>query len=348
MRMGSAGSRVVCLVFLAAFPSLAAQELCDPGAEARGAIAQALASAPQDAPLEERLAPLRALRDQLERDLFVHLGYQDAIFDQGIEGHLKAMLEEYLRLQAQHPDDPFYLYLSARAFEGRGTRRSIAMLEQVLALDPDYSPAHRTLAEIYRSRRFRDRAKEAAARRRFHAACPGGIIARRPPPLPPHSTYFARLRESKPTPELEEAIPAEVQKALQQDEWRALRIRLFDWYEPAEQQKALHDLQAEYWQAWRVLVRHYRRTGQQAKADELLAEMEERMVRLQQSRRATTFALAARTVLGLYAEANQSDNLRAALARLQTSLHEHPDAKRAAELARVQAAFASDEGSARR
>ena len=86
-------------------------------------------------------------------------------------------------------------------------------------------------------------------------------------------------------------------------------------------------------------MRHYRRSGQTAQADKLLAEMEERLVRLQRSRKATTFPLAARTVLGLYAEAKQSESLRAALARLRKSLDQHPNAKRAAELDRVQAAF---------
>jgi hypothetical protein len=221
-------------------------------------------------------------------------------------------------------------------------------MEQVLALDPAFAAAHRTLAEIYGSKAFRDRRKEAAARRKFAAACPKSAIARRPAPPPPHSTFFARLRETKLSAQQEGAIPAEVQRALLQDEWRALRIRLFDWYSADERQRVLHEMQAEYWQAWGVLVRHYRRTDQGARADELLAEMEERLVRLQRGRRATTFPLAARTVLGLHAEANQWEKLRAVVARLKKSLDEYPDAKRSAELARAQGAFASRESSGRR
>jgi hypothetical protein len=340
MRMGSSGSSLACLALLAAAPSMSAPDLCEPGPEIARAIDEALAAAPGDAPYEERMAPLRALRIRFERELFVHLRYQDAIFDQGIEGHLKEMLEEYLGLQAKHAGDPLFLYLSGRAFEGRGTKRAIAIMEQVLALDPGFAPAQRTLAEIYGSKAFRDRRKEAAARQRFTAACPKSAIARRPTHPPPRSTFFAQLQETKLSQEQEEAIPAEVHRALLQDEWRGLRIRLFDWYGADEQQRVLHDLQAEYWQAWRVLVRHYRRTGRESQADALLAEMEERLLRLQKSRRATTFPLAARTVLGLYAEANQGQSLRAALARLKKSLDDHPDARRAAELGRVQAAFA--------
>jgi len=342
------GSGLALLVLLAAAGPLSARELCQAGAGLQREIDQALAAAPQSASFEERVAPLRELREKHQGDLFVHLVYQDLFFEQGIEGHLKELMEEYLRLQVQHEGDPFYLYLSGRTFEGRGTRRAIAILQQALALDPGFAPAWRTLAEIYGSTAFRDRGKEAEARRRFLAACPGSAIARRPLPPPPHSTFFDRLRESRLSPPEEEALVAQVQAALLQDEWRALRIRLFDFYPPAEQQRVLHDLQAEYWRAWSVLVRHYRRTGEKDKADELLADMENRLVRLGGSRRAPTFSLAARTVLGLYAEAHQPESLRAALARLRQSLNERPDAKRAAELARVQAAFASAEGGAAR
>ncbi len=337
--MGSPVFRVLCLGLFAAAPSMATPDLCEPGPEIERAIAEAVASVAQDAPYEERMAPLRELRDRFAGDLFVHLRYQDAIFEHGIEGHLKEMLEEYLQLQIQHDGDPFYLYLAGRAFEGRGTKRAIATMEQVLAIDPGFAPAHRTLAGIYGSKAFADPRKERAERRKFAAACPNSAIGRRPTPPPPRSTFFARLQETKLTPAQEEAIPAGVDRALAQDEWRALRIRLFDWYGVEYQRQVLHDLQAEYWQAWRVLVRHYRRTGQQAQADKLLAEMEERLLRLQRSRKASTFPLAARTVLGLYAEAKQSQSLRAALARLRKSLDEHPDAKRSAELDRVQAAF---------
>ena len=335
------GSRLLCLAVLAAARAASAQHLCEPTPEIQRAIDEALASVPDGASYDERMTPLRALRERYPRNLFVHVRYQDAIFERGIEGHLREMLEEYLRPAGEHPEDPLSVYLSARAFEGRGTRRAIEMLEQVLALDADFAPAHRTLAGIYGSPAFRDPEKERAARRKLAAACPGSAVPVRPPPLPPRSLFFARLQESKLGAREEESIPSLVQQALLQDEWWALRVRLFDWYGPKTQRRALHDLQAEYWRAWSVLVRHFRRTGDAAQADRLLADMEERLLRLQRSRKATTFPLAARTVLGLYAEANQSGSLRAALARLHRSLDERPDARRATELAQVQAAVAA-------
>jgi hypothetical protein len=337
--MGSSGFHLAWLVVLAAAPSTSAEHFCEPSPEIARAIGDALAVVPEGASVQERMAPVKGLRNRFERDLFVHLLYQDAIFEHGIEGHLTEMLEQYLRLQMEHGEDPLYLYLAGRAFEGRQTKRAIAMMEQVLALDSGFAPAHRTLAEIYGSGAFRDRKKERAARREFAAACPRSAIAKRPTPPPPHSTFFARLQETRLTPAEEEAIPAEVERALLQDEWRALRIRLFDWYSAGYKEQVLYELQVEHWQAGRVLVRHYRRTGRHARADELLADMEDRLVRLQRSRRAAHFSRAARTVLGLYAEAEQSQKLRTALVRLKQSLDEHPNPKRAAELKRVGALF---------
>ena len=333
--------QLACLGFLAVAPSVSARNLCEPTPEIERAIGEVLGPLPPDAPLELRLEALRLLRARFEGDLFVHLRYQDEVFERGIEGHLREMAEEYLALRAAHEGDAFYSYLAGRAFEGRGTKRAIAIMEQVLAIDPEFAPAHRTLAEIYGSKAFRDARKEREARHKLAATCPNSAIVHRPTPLPPHGTFFARLRETGLTQQEEEAIPGEVQKALLQDEWRALRIRLFDWYSPGEQRRALHELQAEYWQAWSVLVRHYRRTGQKDEAGKLLAEMEDRLVRLGRSRRGTTFALAARTVLGLYAEGKQPQSMRAALSRLKKSLDEHPDPKLAAELKRLQAAFSS-------
>src|SRR4051812_28581245 len=161
--MGWSGFHLAWLVVLAAAPSTSAEHFCEPSPEIARAIGDALAVVPEGASYQERMAPLKGLRDRFERDLFVHLRYQDAIFEHGIEGHLTEMLEQYLRLQMEHGEDPLYLYLAGRAFEGRQTKRAIAIMEQVLALDPGFAPAHRTLAEIYGSGAFRDRKKERAA-----------------------------------------------------------------------------------------------------------------------------------------------------------------------------------------
>jgi predicted Zn-dependent protease len=165
---------------------------CEPSLEIQEEMEKAAAAAPKEALFDQVSAPFRALRDRFPEDLFVHLHYQDAVADNGIEGHVKELLAEYSKLRVEHPGDPFYLYLHGRALEGRVTPLAVTTMNEILARDPDFAPAFRTLAEIYGSTAFRDRKKETSARARFEAACPGSVVARRPSPLPPHSTLFTK------------------------------------------------------------------------------------------------------------------------------------------------------------
>jgi hypothetical protein len=311
-------------VILVSLALLAAAPPCAPGAAAQRAL-DALPAPAQAAPLREVVPPLRALREQFADDVFVHERYQDAVFAHGVEGELKAMLAEYARLRASHSGDPRFVYLAGRAALGRGTRRALAALQETLDLDPGFAPAHRTLAEIYGSGAFAAAEQERSGRERFLALCPGGSIARLPPALPPRSALFLR----QPA----DAAPGEVERALQQDEARVLRMRLFDWYSPQEKQRALEDLQAEYWTGWAMTVRHYRRAGEPGKADALLAEMEDRLPHT----RGGSFGAAARAVLELHAEARQAGRVVAALRRIRAtsgSAHEK-------EIAELEGAFAA-------
>jgi len=254
--------------------------------------------------------------------------HQDEVFENGIEGNLKAMLTESSSLSARHPGDAGFAWLRARAHLGRGTPKAVALLRGLLSRAPEFAPAHATLAEIYGSDAFRDEEKEKGERAQALAACPRIVIARRPGPLPPHSPLFSR-----PDPP---ARVAEVEEALRQEEWRAMRVRLFDWYTAAEKERALAELHEVDWRAWGMLVRLHRREGHATKADALLAEMEDRLLRLQR-RPDPAFPLAARTVLGSYAEAGQPERVRAALDRLRGN---DPAGLRTAEVAALEAAFA--------
>jgi len=119
-----------------------------------------------------------------------------------------------------------------------------------------------------------------------------------------------------------------------------MRIRLFDWYSQEMKARELLDAQAEFWKAWRMTVEHHRRVSDLAKADALLAEMEERLVRLQRDPRSALYRLAATTVLGLYADGKDPQRLRDAFDRLRRSLGETPNPARAEELDRLQATLA--------
>src|ERR1700730_270700 len=97
----------------------AEQNLCEPSREIQLEIERAASAAPPNALFDQATAPFRALRDRFPADLFAHLRYQDAVADNGIEGHLKGMVAEYAKLRVEHPDETFYLYLHGRALEGR-------------------------------------------------------------------------------------------------------------------------------------------------------------------------------------------------------------------------------------
>jgi hypothetical protein len=283
--------------------------LCEPSLEIQRELVRAAAAAPADALFDRVAAPFRALRDRFPGDLFVHVRFQDVVADNGIEGHVKDLLAEYSKLRLEHPGDLFYLYLHGRALEGRVTPLAIATMNEILARDPDFAPAQRTLAEIYGSAAFRDRKREGAARIGFEAACPGSVVARRPSPLPPHSTLFTNgpgLLERTGAPD---DVRQQVERALQQDEWRSQRMRPFDWYTAAEKKEAVRELQAEYWQGWRILVRHYRRIGKPDEADQLLSEMEQRLSRLQEDPGSKLFWPAAAIVLDLYSQGRQPEKV---------------------------------------
>jgi hypothetical protein len=281
---------IAIAVLLSAAAAIARQPLCDPSPEVRLAIDEAAPAAIAAEDLERALGLLRALREKLPADLFVHLRYQDAVFDGGTEGHLKAMLREYLNLAADHPGEVFHEYLAGRAHLGRGTKRAIAAMDRILEREPRFAPALRTLAEIHGSALFGDTVKERGEREAFVALCPSSKIARRPTPLPERSPLF----------EARAATPQQIGLALQADQSRLMRTRLFDWYSDEQKAQELRAVQADSWKAWRLLVEHHRRAGDAAKADALLAEMDERLARLR-AHKAPSYSFAAQIVSALRA-----------------------------------------------
>jgi hypothetical protein len=256
----------------------------------RLAIDEAAPAAIAEEDLERALGSLRALREKLPGDLFVHLRYQDAIFDHGTEGNLRAMLREYQNLAADHPGEVLHEYLAGRSHLGRGTKKAVAAMESILERDAGFAPALRTLAEIHASAMFGDAPRERREREAFAKLCPASTIERRPPPLPERSPLF----------EARAATPQQIGLALQADQSRLMRTRLFDWYSDEQKAQELRAVQADSWKAWRLLVEHHRREGDAAKADALLAEMEERLARLR-AHDAPSYSFAAQIVSALRA-----------------------------------------------
>src|SRR5216684_5229770 len=134
--------KLIALTAWVTTPAVSAQALfCEPGAEIRQELEKASsATAPENASPEQVIEPLRSLRARFPNHLSVHLRYQDAIKERGVDGHLQGLFEEYLALKIEHPDDPFYLYLYGRALEGRTTPQAVSTMEEVLRLEPGFAP----------------------------------------------------------------------------------------------------------------------------------------------------------------------------------------------------------------
>jgi hypothetical protein len=314
--------------------------LCEPSAEVLRELEEASsATGAESATVEQVIEPLRRLRGRLPDDLFVHLRYQDAIKERGVEGHLRQMLEEYLVLKIKHPGDPFHLYLFGRALEGRTTPRAISTMEEVLKLDPGFAPAHRTLAEIYGSAAFRDRKKENAQRSKFQEACPGSVIPIQPPPLPPPGDFSTaeRLLGHDGSERVDELV----NRALQQQAWRMHRIRPFDWYTAEQKKQAVLEAQSAQWRGWSLLVRHYRALHQDAKAQQLLSELQGRFQQIHGERSPDLFWTAATALVQLQAEEKRTEKVRETLTRMESFLTATPNRRRSAELAKFRLKFAS-------
>jgi hypothetical protein len=194
------------------------------------------------------IATFARLRAEHPDNVFVHERYQDAVRRHGIEGHLKALAEEYQLLATEHPGEIMYRYLAARALIGHGTPSAVQSLTAIAHEFPDFAPAQCTLDRL-----------------------PALVL-----PLPEPSPLLDRAEQFL----LDNADPRQIltmaAAAIRADEWRLQRIRALDWYAVDIKRAALREMQAEYWRFWELEVHCFRRSGQFEKAGELLASMEQR------------------------------------------------------------------------
>jgi hypothetical protein len=286
----------------------------------------------------DRAAPFQAVRDRYPDNLFAHERYQDSIHEHGIEGHL-ALLE------TAHADDPMYRYLAARAIVGRNTAAAIKGMHELIAENPNFAPAHRTLAEIYRTEAFRDPEQEKIEKEKFFSLCPGGALTGRPPSIPGPSPLIeeaARLLDESGDAD---RIVAMTVEGLKEFEWRSQRIRAFDWYTRAYKLQDARDLRAKYWQAWPIQVRAYHKAGLPEKAHQLLASMEER-ARPLRYQAGSAYWNAQEVLAQLYLEARQTQQAGEKLKELQQLLAEARDpeekTRREAQIERLRALMMPD------
>jgi hypothetical protein len=255
-----------------------ASNFCQPPPEIERALQDAsAASAAVTDPFAalDRAAPFQAVRDRYPDNLFAHERYQDAIQEYGIEGHMRLLARQYTELESKHAGDPMYRYLWLRATVGRSTAAAIKGLEELVADNPGFAPAHGTLAEIYGAEAYRDSRKEQSEKANYTALCPGGTFINRPPPLPrvtPLLDQAERLLAAGGDPD---RIIETTKQGIMELEWRSQRIRAFDWYSLDYKRQDARQLRAAYWQAWSIQVHCHRKAGRGQSADELLASMEQ-------------------------------------------------------------------------
>ena len=308
-----------------------APSVCEPGPEIREELRQAAARPISDpTAFDVNVAPFQALRDRHPDNVLAHEIYQDAVQRHGIEGHLGRLVEDYQALDLQHPNNLMYHYLAVRSLTGRATPAAIRGLTELLAENPEFAPAHRVLAEIYASEAFRDVENERTERQRFLALCPGSHLAQRPPPLPEQSPLLDQAeRLLSETRDTDRVIAMTVQ-ALKDDEWRTQRVRPFDWYSVDYKRENLRKLRAEYWRAWSIQVRCYRKAGLPDQASELLAQMDQRAMRLQKD---PAYWDVLETLARLYLEGKQIEHANQKLNQMEQFLALNPDSNRKARLA---------------
>lgn len=222
----------------------------DPSIQSQIARAEA-ASIRDPADFDRNVAPFAALRATYPDSLLVHERYQDAVRRHGIEGHLRAMADEYQSLAARHSGELAYRYLAARALIGYGTPSAVQSLTAITQDYPNFAPAYCALSE-------------AAA------------TVSPPEPSPLLDRAERLFRENGDAEQIIEMAAA----AIRADEWRLQRIRAFNWYPPQLKRQSLGEMQAEYWRFWEIEVHCFRRKGQFEKAQELLDSMQQRAGKL--------------------------------------------------------------------
>jgi hypothetical protein len=328
-------SRVIVIVFavLTSMTAWCAGPACAPTSEIRSEFEKTAAIPVKDrADADHNLAPFLALRQRHPNDLFVHERYQDAVNQYGIEGHVRAMVDEYQDLSQKHADDLMYRYLYARSQMGRNTPAAIDALIEIVASTPNFAPAHRTLAEIYGSENFADARKLKVEQQKFLTLCSASQAVKRPLPLPEWSPLMERAERLLTMNSVNmDAVMEMAQQAVREDEWRLQRIRPFDWYTIDFKRQNGRELQSRYWRLWSLEVRSYRKAGQVAKANEVLATMEQRSSAYRNSTDAFYWGVLT-TLTTLYAEGNQKDQATEKLKEMEDMLVKHPDSGRAALL----------------
>jgi hypothetical protein len=301
---------------------------------------------------DHNIAAVRELRARHPEDLFVNERYQDAVDRHGIEGHVKAMVQEYQDRAMQAPDDVVARYLFARALIGRNTQAAVQALAQIVADHPEFAPAHRALAATYATRAYRDEERARAEQERWRTLCPGSVSgwvsgAASGSGSGAELASVWPVAVAAPSPLIAEAerllaadgdaarVMTLANQGIRDDEWRLQRMRPFDWFSVEEKRQAQRELLATYWRFWSLQVRCHRKAGRSDQASQVLAQMERRAGTLYKSQESASWDALA-ILARLYAEGGQQELADQKIEGMRQLLAQVPDADRASELAKLQ------------
>ncbi|HXF27047.1 MAG TPA: redoxin family protein [Bryobacteraceae bacterium] len=126
-------------------------------------------------PFDARIAPLWKAIEAQPDNVFLHHAYQKIFLNYIESVRLGPVDEAYQELMAAHPGDLVLKYAYARLLYGRRTTDSKKMLEEAIAVDPDFPWAHLGLARVYQDRQFRNEARQQQETARFFALCPATL-----------------------------------------------------------------------------------------------------------------------------------------------------------------------------
>jgi hypothetical protein len=317
---------------LGSWAAVAESSFCGPGREVRFELEKAAAlPVPEPSAFARNISAFESLRARFPDDLFVHESYQDAVKRFGVEGHLRGLTDEYQTLAAEHPGDLIYRYLYARSLLGRGTYPAIQEMTEILAVHPEFAPAHRMLAEVYAIETFRDAQKERAYRGSLLQLCPGSVLSETLTTLPgrsPRLEQAGRLSRENGDPD---RVADLARQGLHEDEWRLQRIRPFDWYSLEFKIQNQRQLQAEYWRVWSLEVECDWKAGRRERARSLVAGMEQRAAQLRRAAGNSDWDVL--VILGrLYAETDQGAQAAAKVAAMREVVRARPDPARVAQI----------------
>jgi thiol-disulfide isomerase/thioredoxin len=123
---------------------------------------------------DNQLSLLRSALQTSSNDFFLLKMYQDVEIGPHSFGRSEA-IKKYEALLRQHPDDPIYLYLAARAQFSHNTKQAIDYLQQSIAKAPQFAWPRLLLAEIYQSESFSNPAQSRANLEAFEKMCPSNL-----------------------------------------------------------------------------------------------------------------------------------------------------------------------------